>query len=375
LNFSTCLRSVDSFDLAILIETSSEVSDDSKISTLSDISGGNVSKRTISDENDENLNSNTLIHKLQEVHHDLSPKKRKTSVEDTPISKQSHSELVKSTFPISFTEVGRPLSKVKIVPLLLSIEGNIGAGKSYLLNLLRSKYSGVWTFIDEPLDIWTSLKNEEGQSLLEVFYQDQKRWSYTFQNCAILSRHQLIEHAVQSKQASAALAKGNDDDDEVEYHVFITERCLQTDYEVFTKMLYDDQKLDSLEYQLYKRWYDFLTSSPTTTPLSGLIYVDTNPDQCAQRITQRGRHGEGSIPIDYLRSLDRYQRNWVDRCEEGCARDLPYANTLPVIRIRSEEIEKVGEFVDMITKNLMNQPNLAEQQLAASVSVVTPSDV
>lgn len=64
-------------------------------------------------------------------------------------------------------------------PILLSIEGNIGAGKSTLLRALRESHP-EWTFIDEPLDTWTALKNETG-NLIECFYGDQDRWAYTFQ--------------------------------------------------------------------------------------------------------------------------------------------------------------------------------------------------
>jgi hypothetical protein len=79
-----------------------------------------------------------------------------------------------------------------IKPILISIEGNIGAGKSYLLSSMRKEHP-EYCFIDEPVEFWESLKNEENESLLEVFYADQRRWSYTFQNCALLSRFKNIE--------------------------------------------------------------------------------------------------------------------------------------------------------------------------------------
>ena len=82
-------------------------------------------------------------------------------------------------------------------PFLVSLEGNIGAGKSTLLAELRRLHPD-WYFIDEPVDTWTALKNDEGESLLEIFYADKKRWSYTFQNCALLSRYNLIEEAVKA---------------------------------------------------------------------------------------------------------------------------------------------------------------------------------
>jgi Deoxynucleoside kinase len=46
-------------------------------------------------------------------------------------------------------------------PLLLSIEGNIGAGKSTLIGELRRRHP-TWNFVDEPVGIWSQLKNDEG---------------------------------------------------------------------------------------------------------------------------------------------------------------------------------------------------------------------
>lgn len=188
-------------------------------------------------------------------------------------------------------------------PLLISIEGNIGAGKSTLLDALR-KTNQDWVFIDEPVGEWSKLKNECGESMLEVFYKDRRRWSYTFQNCALLTRFQNIEAAV-SKHGGSSM-------------VFVTERCLDTDFHVFTKMLRADGSIDQLEYDLYVRWFNELKR--TATPLSAIVHVDTAPEVCAERIVKRGRYGEEAIPLDYLRSLDTYQRAWVDAGDVPCIR-------------------------------------------------------
>lgn len=88
-------------------------------------------------------------------------------------------DILVSTFFESTTSTSVNQLSEPHVPILLSIEGNIGAGKSTLLRALRAAHP-EWTFIDEPLDTWTALKNETG-NLLECFYGDQDRWAYTFQ--------------------------------------------------------------------------------------------------------------------------------------------------------------------------------------------------
>jgi deoxyadenosine/deoxycytidine kinase len=184
-------------------------------------------------------------------------------------------------------------------PILVSIEGNIGAGKSTLLKTLRER-NADWIFIDEPVSTWSSIRNEADESILEVFYKDRKRWSYTFQNCALLTRYQNIETAVQN-----AIMVGK-----VGPQVFLTERCLDTDYHVFTKMLCDEGSIDKMELHLYQRLLDQLKT--TATPLNAIVHVNTPPTECAARIRERARSGEGAISLDYLTALDYHQSAWVE---------------------------------------------------------------
>jgi deoxyadenosine/deoxycytidine kinase len=184
-------------------------------------------------------------------------------------------------------------------PVLISIEGNIGSGKSTLLKLVKSR-NPQWTYIDEPLDTWSNVKTEKGESLLEVFYKDRKRWSYTFQNCVLFTRHQYIESTVNKVMNESASSNT---------HVFITERCLDTDHQVFTKMLHDDGNISKLEMDLYLKLFTQLKS--TATPLSAIIHVDTPPTLCAERIKLRSRTGESGISMDYLTALDLYQNRWI----------------------------------------------------------------
>jgi deoxyadenosine/deoxycytidine kinase len=187
--------------------------------------------------------------------------------------------------------------------ILISIEGDIGAGKTTLINKMRTMYPN-WHFIPEPIETWQNLKTVEGDNLLELFYKNKDRYSYTFQNCALLSRALNIKLTIDKWKKDCdinpALAKHN---------VFLTERCLETDFHVFAQMLYDDGCMNLVEWDLYKMWYNYVKSQ--SYPLSGIIYVTTPPEICADRIKQRGRKGEDGIPIGYLENLDKYQKRWL----------------------------------------------------------------
>jgi len=221
----------------------------------------------------------------------------------------------------TFVDLKRPITSSAIFrksfnPILVSIEGNIGAGKTTLLESLK-KNRPQWTFINEPVDSWSKIRNDKGQSILEVFYEDRKRWSYTFQNCALLSRYQEIEAAIQASKSSGV--SGN--------MIFLTERCLDTDFQVFTKMLKAEGSLDSLELLLYEKLLHQLQT--TATPLSAIVHVNTRPEVCTQRILKRGRKGEDSISLEYLKAIDFYQNKWIDNTQvPHVATDLTDVNRI-----------------------------------------------
>lgn len=212
------------------------------------------------------------------------------------------------------------LSTQSFTPVLISIEGNIGSGKSTLLKDLKARNTD-FTFIAEPVDTWSKIKNDNGDSMLEVFYKDRKRWSYTFQNCALLTRYQYIEDAIQSVAAKNTSGR----------HIFLTERCLDTDFHVFTKMLRAEGSIDKLELELYLRLLSQLKA--TATPLSALIHVNTKPTLCSERIKKRSRSGESSISMEYLESLDDHQCAWIN------------AEKLPKLITDGVDIEKVESFI------------------------------
>lgn len=183
-----------------------------------------------------------------------------------------------------------------------------------------------WTFIDEPVDTWSAIKNENGESILEVFYKDRHRWSYTFQNCALLTRHQNIESAVAKARDAGKVGR----------HIFLTERCLDTDYHVFTKMLKEEGSIDKLELDLYIRWLNQLKA--VATPLSAIVHVNTVPKVCAERIRKRSRGGEEAISMDYLQHLSEHQSQWVDH------------TSIPVFRTDLTHVKSVVEFIEKLAQ-------------------------
>jgi deoxyadenosine/deoxycytidine kinase len=86
----------------------------------------------------------------------------------------------------------------RIQPTYLSIEGNIGSGKSTLLNNLKKafKNDSKVVFLKEPVDEWEAIQDEKGNTMLEKFYGNQKKYSFSFQMMAYISRLATFKKAV-----------------------------------------------------------------------------------------------------------------------------------------------------------------------------------
>ena len=201
--------------------------------------------------------------------------------------------------------------------ILLSLEGNIGSGKTTILQKLKET-NPEWVFVDEPVDDWLALKNADGESLLEVFYKDKKRWSYTFQNAAVLYRYQKLRAALD------LIPPGKPT-------VVLMERSLETDRQVFCRMLHKDGFVDNLENKLYEAWFSHLISM--LPPVDGYIFVNTTPELSFDRVATRARLGESVIPITYLKELDIYHRSWLFGEHNGDS-VLDFDNTKESLDIR-----------------------------------------
>lgn len=176
--------------------------------------------------------------------------------------------------------------------VIISIEGNIGSGKSTLVSELQKhfKNNSDIGFLQEPIDIWNGVKDENGITILEKFYKDNEKYAFQFQIMTFTSRLSLIKEAVRKN-----------------YKFIITERSLYTDANIFAKMLYDDQKISEIEYSIYKMLYDqFINEMPITQ----IIYIKAQPTTSSERVIKRNRTGE-NIPLEYLERCHSYHENWL----------------------------------------------------------------
>jgi deoxyadenosine/deoxycytidine kinase len=191
-------------------------------------------------------------------------------------------------------------------PKFVSIEGNIGSGKSTLLTKLRDAHAdhAHWYYVDEPVSRWMETKQGD-KSLLEIFYEDRPRWSYTFQSFALLTRLQAINATYQRAMQDIRDGKVT------ERPIILMERSLETDSNIFAKMLHDTGDILDIEWTIYNEWNKEFNKLNSVAKRA-IIWVDTPVGVCVDRIHGRGRQGEDKIGKDYLDSLDVYHHQWLD---------------------------------------------------------------
>ena len=92
---------------------------------------------------------------------------------------------------------------------IISIEGNIGSGKSTLLGNLKKALAntpGV-VFLKEPVDDWESIRDKEGKTMLQKFYADQEKYSFSFQMMAYVSRLALLRETIKENPTAVIISE------------------------------------------------------------------------------------------------------------------------------------------------------------------------
>lgn len=180
----------------------------------------------------------------------------------------------------------------------VSIEGNIGSGKSECMTYLAKALPEVPVFA-EPVETWGRLT--------DMFYDDPQEWALTFSLAVLLGFRKPVQH-----------------------DTCIVERSPLACREVFGQLLYNDGTLTCQEWALFKAYHDELGWEPDV-----ILYVDTPVGMCMDRIRNRGRPCESRITEDYLRRIEFLYTTNMLRFAEKKVRVIRLDGTLPAAELHA----------------------------------------
>lgn len=196
--------------------------------------------------------------------------------------------------------------------LVVSVVGNIGSGKSSLLDAIKEVSKGSIACVPEPISEWVSPVLSSGQSMLEAYYADKRRNAFAFQMFILLTRVRQIRRSIDVVEREWDGGPGA---------VVVVERGPWVDVPLIGQVVRDQGLTNDSEWLTLTEWSnESLSSLPA---LCGIVYLRTLPQQCVERIAARARDGENLIDADYVQQIhDSHEANLAstiaNRCRAPC---------------------------------------------------------
>jgi len=194
---------------------------------------------------------------------------------------------------------------------LLTIDGNIGCGKTTLLKLLHTKHG--WPVDLEPVHKWVPYLHNLYESRKSAFEFQVRVW--------------LDRCWIQPKSASTK--------------VMLMERSPYFQNMVFVNANTANGSLTTTEQTILTDMY--AKAMDMWQPIL-YIYLRSNPDACARRILTRGRPCEAAITPEYLKSLHSYH-------EAAYVEGIRTGMRVFVIDIEGRTPDDIAQELDVILKS------------------------
>ena len=153
----------------------------------------------------------------------------------------------------------------------IAIEGNIGAGKTSLANL-----------ISDTLNTKLVLERFTGNPFLSKFYKDNERYAFPLEMSFLTDRYEQLT------------------DDLTQFNTL--KKSVVSDYYIFKSLIFAQVTLQEDEYELYLKIFDFMYQKIKKPDL--YVYLYQNTERLLANIKKRGRVYEQNIAADYLQKID-----------------------------------------------------------------------
>jgi len=194
----------------------------------------------------------------------------------------------------------------------ITIAGNIGVGKSSLVQMLSNRLG--WKPFFEPV---------ANNPYLADFYEDMKAWGFHSQ-IFFLSHRLRVYRELADCQSSVIL-----------------DRSLYEDAEIFARNLFTKGIMNQRDYETYEALYHSLISFLPTPDL--MIYLRASVSTLSGRIIKRGRDFEKTIKSDYLDQLNQAYEAWISNF-----------SLCPVLTIPTDNLDFVSmpDHLDLIVRKV-----------------------
>ncbi len=160
----------------------------------------------------------------------------------------------------------------------ITIEGNIGAGKTTLAHLL-SKHFNARLILEEFAD----------NPFLPKFYENKQQYAFPLELFFMAERYKQLKELLQTKD--------------------MFQKITISDY-LFTKcLLFAKVNLPEEEFLLYQKLFDII--NPQVVKPDLLIYLHAPVSKLKENIRKRNRSYEQSIESEYLFSLQETYTNYI----------------------------------------------------------------
>ena len=160
----------------------------------------------------------------------------------------------------------------------ITIEGNIGAGKTTLAHLLAKRYNArliLEEFADNPF--------------LPKFYENPQQYAFPLELFFMAERYKQLKELIHTK--------------DLFQHITVS------DY-LFTKcLLFAKINLPEEEFRLYQKLFDIIQQQLIQPDM--LIYLHAPVNKLQQNIKKRNRHYEQAIPDQYLFNIQETYTNYI----------------------------------------------------------------
>lgn len=208
---------------------------------------------------------------------------------------------------------------------VILIDGVVGAGKTTLGRILAKELN---------LKLYEELSDVDTTVLLDKFYADKKRWSFTLQVHFLNKRFKMIK-------------------DIHKHDGGILDRSIFGD-RIFAEMLNEDGDMTDEEYRTYSTLLDNMLEHAQSPKI--LIYLKCGVDRAIERINLRNRGLESTVPRRYWERLNEKYERWyneynyspkieIDMNKYDLLNEEHLSKVLDIIMKSLEEINNIGKAV------------------------------